>query len=167
MNRAKRTVRYQCTYLNPFAFTCYCSTSLLHSKILPFLAMLLSIVQKAAFFCLLTAVQYCHSLPTNDSVLLKPLHPPQYGGPFRLQSRDSNQYSKLDLQDKGQLMYGGARGMWALKVEGRIKRQCELTSLRKWKPHYRKHDALRARWTVDGLTRALRPYDLCHRLPRR
>ena len=66
---------------------------------------------------MLTIVQYCQSLPTNDSVVLKPIHIAQYDRSFRLQSRDTDQYSKLDLTGKGQLIYGGAQGMWALKFE--------------------------------------------------
>ena len=104
--------------LKPFRTHFVFPTSLLHSPILQSLAMLLSTVQKAAFFCLLTIVQYSHSLPTNDSVLLKPIHPSQIDRSFRLQSRDSDQYSKLDLQGKGQLIYGGAQGMLAPKFEG-------------------------------------------------
>lgn len=69
--------------------------------------MAFSLAQRAASaFCFALIIHFCFSSPTAKSVTLRPVHSPKYDRSFALQPRDPNEYSQLDPQTQGELVYG-------------------------------------------------------------
>lgn len=57
---------------------------------------------------ILLVVKSCFSSPTTNLPILRPIRIAEHERTFDLQPRDSNPYSRLDLQSQGQLGYGPA-----------------------------------------------------------
>lgn len=94
----------------------------------------------------------CFCSPTAKPISLRAVHAAKYNNMFDSQPTDSNQYSDLDVQDQGQLVYESIPGMCANNItDGKI----QLRVSRKWQPTPCKHDALRSERSVHGVARTL------------
>lgn len=68
----------------------------------------------AGILCLALFIRSCFSSPIAESVVLQPVHVADYEGSFGLQRRGPAEFSILDLQTQGELMYASSPGMKAV-----------------------------------------------------
>lgn len=89
-----------------------------------------SLFQRAVrILCIALSIETCLSSPVANTTVLRPVHTAEYYRSFGIQPRDPNQFSKLELQTQGELIYGGSQGIYAATPKYNMKRQTKQYSV--------------------------------------